>query len=87
VRFLPSGYTAPHRVSHDLTERQREILHILAQAPKLPFRQIFARLSGSFSTAVRRLWSIVASASNRRPSSESQRLIFLFSHPFFLAIL
>ncbi|RLB79092.1 MAG: hypothetical protein DRH15_09425 [Deltaproteobacteria bacterium] len=30
VRFLPSGYIAPHRVAHDLTERQREILQTLA---------------------------------------------------------
>jgi ATP-dependent DNA helicase RecG len=30
VRFLPRGYTAPYRVSHDLTERQREILQALA---------------------------------------------------------
>ena len=45
VRFLPSGYVAPHRVSHDLTERQREILQVLAQAQKLPFREIRAQLS------------------------------------------
>jgi ATP-dependent DNA helicase RecG len=32
VRFLPRGYTAPLRVSSDLTERQREILHLLARA-------------------------------------------------------
>ncbi len=32
VRFLPRGYVAPHRVSHDLTERQREILQVLAVA-------------------------------------------------------
>src|SRR5262249_6082861 len=29
VRFIPSGYTPPHRVSHDLTDRQRRILHLL----------------------------------------------------------
>ena len=29
VRFIPSGYTPPHRVSHNLTERQRRILHVL----------------------------------------------------------
>ena len=40
VRFLPSGYIAPHRVAHDLTERQREILQILATVPSLPFREI-----------------------------------------------
>jgi ATP-dependent DNA helicase RecG len=30
VRFRPSGYSPPHRVNHDLTERQRRILHILS---------------------------------------------------------
>ena len=29
VRFLPSGYVPPHRVVHDLTDRQRRILHAL----------------------------------------------------------
>jgi len=29
VRFIPSGYVPPYRVSHDLTERQRRILHLL----------------------------------------------------------
>ncbi len=40
VRFLPSGYIAPHRVAHDLTERQRRLLHVLSRAPELPFREI-----------------------------------------------
>lgn len=30
VRFLPSSYIAPHRISHDLTERQRMILQALS---------------------------------------------------------
>ncbi|HET6387491.1 MAG TPA: ATP-binding protein [Armatimonadota bacterium] len=30
VRFLPSGYHPPLRVSHDLTERQRRILLVLS---------------------------------------------------------
>jgi ATP-dependent DNA helicase RecG len=30
VRFLPSGYIAPHRVVHDLTPRQRRLLQALA---------------------------------------------------------
>ena len=30
VRFLPRGYIAPQRIAHDLTQRQREILQILA---------------------------------------------------------
>lgn len=29
VRFLPSGYIAPHHVVHDLTERQSEILQVI----------------------------------------------------------
>lgn len=45
VRFLPSGYIAPHRVAHDLTERQREMLHILARHGSLPLRAIRKQLS------------------------------------------
>ncbi len=30
IRFLPSGYIAPYRISHDLTERQRHILQSVA---------------------------------------------------------
>ena len=30
VRFLPSGYVAPLRVAHDLTDRQRQILQAVA---------------------------------------------------------
>ncbi|MCF7935466.1 MAG: putative DNA binding domain-containing protein [Synergistales bacterium] len=40
VRFLPSGYIAPHRVAHDLTPRQRQILQMLSQSPCLAFRHI-----------------------------------------------
>lgn len=40
VRFLPSGYIAPHRVAHDLTDRQREILQALARSRHLAFREI-----------------------------------------------
>jgi ATP-dependent DNA helicase RecG len=29
VRFIPSAYIPPHRISHDLTERQRRVLHVL----------------------------------------------------------
>ena len=45
VRFLPRGYIAPHRVTHDLTERQREVLYVLAQAPRFAFRDLRARLN------------------------------------------
>ncbi len=44
VRFIPSGYIAPHRIAHDLTERQRELLHILAKKPSMPLREIKAEL-------------------------------------------
>lgn len=44
VRFLPSGYIAPHRVALDLTTRQREILHLLA-GDELPLRDIVAGLT------------------------------------------
>ena len=40
VRFLPSGYIAPHRVTHDLTGRQRNILHVLSGKPSMPLRDI-----------------------------------------------
>ena len=45
VHFLPSGYIAPHRVTHDLTDRQREILSIIAGGRSLPLRTIMSRLS------------------------------------------
>ncbi len=45
VRFLPSGYIASHRVAHDLTERQRELLQILADEGPMPLRTIRDRLS------------------------------------------
>lgn len=40
VRFLPSGYIAPHRVAHDLTGRQREILQVLSRHREAPLRVI-----------------------------------------------
>lgn len=45
VRFLPSGYVAPHRVVYDLTDRQRELLQILAQQGPSPLRNIREHLS------------------------------------------
>jgi ATP-dependent DNA helicase RecG len=44
VRFLPSGYIAPHRVTHDLTDRQREILQVLADRCVLHFGILKASL-------------------------------------------
>ena len=40
VRFIPAGYVAPLRVNHDLTERQREILHSLAHSSGISFEEI-----------------------------------------------
>lgn len=40
VRFLASGYLAPHRVAHDLTARQREILQVLARRQHSSFAEI-----------------------------------------------
>ena len=40
VRFLPSAYIPPHRVSHDLTERQRRILHALRDGTKRSIGEI-----------------------------------------------
>lgn len=45
VRFLPSGYIAPHRVVHDLTQRQREILQLIAHEQPIPLREIMRRLA------------------------------------------
>ncbi len=45
VRFRPSGYHPPHRVSHDLTDRQREILQILGNGERWRFQEVLARLS------------------------------------------
>lgn len=40
VRFLPSGYIAPLRVAHDLSNRQRVILQILSASPQESFGSI-----------------------------------------------
>ena len=45
--YLPSGYIAPHLVAHDLTDRQREILHILSRKPSLPLRGIRAAMDNT----------------------------------------
>jgi ATP-dependent DNA helicase RecG len=51
VRFLPSGYIAPHRVAHDLTTRQREILQVLAGREALPLRTIMQDLTNPPASA------------------------------------
>ncbi|MGH7138578.1 MAG: ATP-binding protein [Pirellulales bacterium] len=54
VRFIPSGYVPPHRVSHDLTERQRRILHVLGDGATLRSGEIRAQLSPTPSATVLR---------------------------------
>jgi ATP-dependent DNA helicase RecG len=44
VRFIPSDYTPPHRIGHDLTERQRRILHYLRDGQQHRLGQIKAAL-------------------------------------------
>lgn len=44
VRFRPGGYTPPHRVGHDLTERQRRILHVLSDGRKWRSSEIVGQL-------------------------------------------
>ena len=41
VRFLPSDYIPPHQVSHNLTNRQRRILQMLAGGDNWRFRNIY----------------------------------------------
>jgi ATP-dependent DNA helicase RecG len=45
VRFFPSRYEPPLRVSYDLTPRQREILRILSQGEAISLRSLHARMS------------------------------------------
>jgi ATP-dependent DNA helicase RecG len=47
VLFYPSGYIAPHRVEHDLTARQREILLFLSRTGSAKFGQIWDHLGRS----------------------------------------
>lgn len=44
VRFRPSSYVPPLRVSHDLTERQRAILQILSDRKKWKVKDILGKL-------------------------------------------
>jgi ATP-dependent DNA helicase RecG len=43
VRFLPSGYIAPHRISHDLSARQRKVLLVLASGESMAFSALRAK--------------------------------------------
>lgn len=44
VRFIAGDYTPPHRVGHDLSERQRELLQILADGGTKRFSDIYQQL-------------------------------------------
>jgi ATP-dependent DNA helicase RecG len=45
LRFLPSGYIAPQRVAHDLTQRQRRLLQALAGRESRAFGQLRAEVA------------------------------------------
>lgn len=49
IRFLPSGYIAPHRISHNLTDRQRQILQTLSfcRGEGVTFTKVKAQISNS----------------------------------------
>lgn len=47
VRFLPSSYHPPLRVSRDLRERQRRILLILADGTKRSFSEVYQQVPDS----------------------------------------
>lgn len=49
VGFLPRGYIAPHRVIHELTNRQRELLQVLAGWATILLREISAALGEAVS--------------------------------------
>jgi ATP-dependent DNA helicase RecG len=44
VRFPAGTYVPPTRVSHDLTERQRNILNLLGDGRKWRFQDLYARI-------------------------------------------
>ena len=52
VRFRPSRYVPPQRVGHNLSERQRDVLRLLDDAPfGLAFREIVAQIEGKPTTS------------------------------------
>jgi ATP-dependent DNA helicase RecG len=54
VRFIPSAYSPPHRVSHDLTERQRRIVHALRDGQRRPLRDIRAAVNPNLASSTLR---------------------------------
>lgn len=47
VRFLPSGYSPPLQVSHDLSDRQRKVLLILSQGNRWRIQEILDHLENA----------------------------------------
>ncbi len=47
VSFFVAGYTPPHRIERDLTERQRRILHFLANGDRLAASAIKASVDAT----------------------------------------
>ena len=45
VRFLPNGYIGPRPIVDSVVDRQREVLDILAGAPRLALREIRVRMA------------------------------------------
>lgn len=45
VRFIPSGYVPPHRIEHNLTERQRQILFILRDGKPIRAEEIRTQIA------------------------------------------
>jgi len=54
VRFLVAGYLPPHRVEHDLTERQRRVLHALGDNEPRRAQDIAARMGTAIAPATLR---------------------------------
>jgi ATP-dependent DNA helicase RecG len=54
VRFVPKTYTPPHRVSHDLTDRQRRVLHVLRDGKRLRSKEIRSQLAPMPSATILR---------------------------------
>lgn len=54
VRFIPSAYIPPHRISHDLTDRQRRILHVLRDGARHSLDEIRRSVSPALARSTLR---------------------------------
>jgi ATP-dependent DNA helicase RecG len=54
VSFPVAGYTPPHRVEHDLTDRQRRILHILGDGQRRSAKELAAQMGAPIPAATLR---------------------------------